>query len=204
MTRFVPLLPLGLLLACTDVEDPATGHSHSHSENELITGVTLTFTPDGGGTDLVFTASDPENDGDPVIDPIVVPEGAYDVAVTFANEAGTVVEDMTPEVADEDDEHQVFFTGSGVEGPATGTNAAAVVTHAYDDTDADGLPVGLSNTFTTRSTGTGELTVTLRHLPPENGNPTKVAGLAETVGADGFEAIGGDNDVETTFTIEVQ
>jgi hypothetical protein len=204
MTRFVPLLPLGLLLACTDVEDPATGHSHSHSENELITGVTLTFTPDGAGTDLVFTASDPENDGDPVIDPIVVPEGAYDVAVTFANEAGTVVEDMTPEVADEDDEHQVFFTGSGVEGPATGTNAAAVVTHAYDDTDADGLPVGLSNTFTTRSTGTGELIVTLRHLPPENGNPTKVAGLAETVGADGFEAIGGDNDVETTFTIEVQ
>jgi len=51
--------------------------------------------------------------------------------------------------------------------------------------------------------GTSEVVITLRHLPPESGNPTKVAELAETVAADGFSAIGGDTDVAVTFPLTV-
>ena len=113
-------------------------------------------------------------------------------------------EDITPEIEDEGDEHQVFFTGSAVQGPATGPNPAAVVEHAYADTDADGLPLGLDNTLTTLGVGAGELVLTLRHLPLENDQPVKVAGMAEDVAEGGFGAIGGDNDVQITFNLEVE
>ena len=39
-------------------------------------------------------------------------------------------------------------------------------------------------------TGTGTLTVILRHLPPENDVAVKVEGLAEQVAADGIDSIG--------------
>lgn len=198
LTRLIPFLLLAA--GCGDVDDS----DEPPAENEVVTTVVLTFTPDGGGTDLTFSWADPENDGDPVIDDIVLPSGAYTLAVQFLNELEDPAEDITEEVEDESDEHQVFFTGSGVEGPATATNASAVVTHAYGDTDANGLPVGLENDISTVQAGSGELTVTLRHLPPEDGNDVKVADLAAEVAGGGFGSIGGDNDADVTFPIEVQ
>ncbi len=200
ITRLTPLLLL-FTGACGDVEDD--GHGHSHDDNEVITTVTLTFTPDAGGSDLVFTWADPEDDGDPVIDDIVLPSGDYALSVGFLNELEDPAEDITEEIADEDDAHQVFFTGSGIEGPATGTNASAVITHSYADADANGNPVGLDNDISTIAAGTGELLVTLRHMPPEDGNDVKTSTAAEDVASGGFAAIGGDNDAEVTFPIEV-
>ncbi|MFT5684716.1 MAG: hypothetical protein ACI8RZ_005660, partial [Myxococcota bacterium] len=70
--------------------------------------------------------------------------------------------------------------------------------------DDGGLPVGLENTITTLAVGSGELTVTLRHLPLESDQAVKVDGLAEDVADGGFGAIGGENDVQVTFNIEVE
>jgi hypothetical protein len=196
------LFPLFLLSvgACKDVE----GDDHDH-ENEVITTVALAFTPAGGGSELVFEWADPENDGSPVIDDIVLSDAEdYGMTVSFLNELEDPAEDITAEVSDESDQHQVFLTGTAVEGPATGVNATAVVEHAYADTDPNGLPVGLDNDITTRAVGTGELTVTLRHMPPENDQAVKVAGAAEDVAEGGFTAIGGDNDVQVTFTLSVE
>lgn len=199
ITRATPLL---LLLAggCGDVDD----HDHDHDENEVITTVVLTFAPTGGGADLAFTWTDPEDDGSPVIDDVVLPSGDYTLSLQFLNALEDPPEDLTAEVADESDQHQVFFTGSGVQGPATGTNAAAVITQAYADTDAGGLPIGLENDITTLGAGTGELVVTLRHMPPEDGQAVKTAGAAEAVASGGFGAIGGDDDAQVTFPLEVQ
>jgi hypothetical protein len=188
------------VFGCTDVEDD---HDHDH-EQEVITTVVLSFTWDGSDAVSVFEWSDAENDGSPVADDIALLDAtSYSVSVSLWNELEEPAEELTEEIADEADEHQIFFTGSAVQGPATGENAEALVEHAYADQDTGGLPVGLENTFSTLGIGTGDLVLTLRHLPVENDAAVKVDGLASEVAAGGFESIGGDNDVQITFSLEV-
>ena len=192
VTRLTPLLLL-FSTGCKDVEEgDHHGHSHDH-EHEVITTVQLSFAPQGGGTALDFTWADPENDSNPVVDDIALTDGQdYAVTVEFHNELEDPAEDVTPDILELAEEHQIFFTGSAVDGPATGPNPDAILTHSYTDSDANGLPLGLENTIVTRNTGTGELTVTLRHLPPENGEPTKTDGMAQDVATAGFSNIPGD------------
>jgi hypothetical protein len=200
--RITPLLLL-VLPACSDVEKGEHGH-HDH-EHEVITTVILTFTSQADDSELEFSWRDADNSASPVIDDIVLQDASdYTLSVEFLNELEDPAEDITPEVADEDDEHQIFFTGSAVEGPATGTNADAIIGHAYADTDANELPLGLDNTITTLAVGLGELTVSLRHLPMESGNPVKFEDMAEDVAAGGFGAIPGENDVQVNFNIAVE
>lgn len=195
------LLSSALVSGCTDVEHD---HDHDH-EHEVITTVVLSFADSDGGEAQTFEWADPEDDGNPVVDDIVLMDGSsYSLSVAFLNELEDPAEDITEEIADEADEHQVFFTGSAVQGPATGTNADAIVEHSYTDEDSAGLPLGLENSFSTLGTGSGELVLTLRHLPEESGASIKTAGMAEDVATGGFEAIGGDNDVQITFALEVQ
>ena len=172
-----------LAIGCADVEKP---HDHHHDhEHELMTTVELVFTDaDGNATTSIW--ADPENDGDPVIDDIMLGLGDYSLAFRVLNELEVPTEDVTPEIYDEADEHQVFFTGSAVEA------------------DDDGLPLGLINDVSVLSDGTGELTVTLRHMPPESGTPVKVDGLAEEVYEEGFTSIPGANDISVTFPVMVE
>jgi hypothetical protein len=200
--RITPLLLL-VLPACSDVEKGEHGH-HDH-EHEVITTVILTFTSQTDDSELEFSWSDADNSASPVIDDIVLQDASdYTLSVEFLNELEDPAEDITPEVADEDDEHQIFFTGSAVEGPATATNADAIIEHAYADADANELPLGLDNTITTLAVGLGELTVSLRHLPMESGNPVKFEDMAEDVAEAGFGAIPGENDVQVNFNIAVE
>jgi len=177
-----------VLAACGEPGDSA-------NPEELITTVTLAFTPAGGGAAIVAEFDDPDGDGGepPTIDPIDLPAGDYELAVGFENRLEDPPEIITDEVSDEADEHQVFFTGTAVDGP---------LIHAYDDEDADGLPIGLVSTITAVA-GTGVLTVTLRHLPPVNDVTVKVAGLAEDVAADGITSIGGETDASVDFDVTV-
>jgi hypothetical protein len=122
--------------------------------------------------------------------------------VKFENRLENPPEDITKEVQDEGDAHQVFFTGNAVNGPASNQTGAPVA-HSYADTDAKGLPIGLANKVTA-ATGTGMLTVTLRHLPPVNNMAVKSATLADMVRSSGFSAIGGTTDAQVTFPVTVQ
>ena len=205
ITSLTPLLLLGLS-ACSDVEKDVEEDGHHHHDHEVMTAVVLTFTADDG-SELEFTWSDADNDADPIIDDIVLQDASdYTLSLSFLNELEDPIEDVTPEIADEDDEHQVFITGSAVDGPATESNADAVVGHTYADEDVNGLPIGLDNDITTLKTGSGEFefTVTLRHMPLESGNSIKTEGAAGDVASGGFSAIGGDNDVQVTFPISVE
>lgn len=189
------------LTGCLDVEDPGTGPG----EQEVITTVTLSFAPEGGGAPLVFSHADPENDGGPVIDPIALDLGTnYALSVQFQNELEDPAEDITVEVKDEGFEHQVFIYGSGVQSPATATNAGALIEVAYTDTDDNDLPVGLDNSVGAISAGTGELKLMLRHLPPENDTVVKVDGLAADFANDGSAGIPGEVDADVTFPITVE
>jgi len=200
LLRAVPFLLLAG--ACSeDVEDP---HDHDHDHDHgLVTTVELAFTPIAGGDVLTFTWADPEDDGDPLIDPVELPAGDYTLSVGFYNELEDPVEDVNPEIIEEGEEHQVFLTGSAVQSEATGDNPGALLLVAYDDADANGLPLGLTYTATTLQAGTGELELTLRHLPEQDGSATKTTGLADDVASGGFGSIGGDTDVSVLFDVTV-
>lgn len=179
-----------LLVACGD---PGTGGG---DDQELITTVTLTFTPMGGGTDRVGTWEDLDGDGGApptITSPSLVAGTTYVLAARFQNALETPPEEITDEVRDEGDQHQVFFTGTAIGGP---------LAHSYADTDAGGLPLGLANTVMVTA-GAGDLVVTLKHLPPINDAPQKVAGLAEQAKTQGIAAVPGDTDVSVTFPIAV-
>ena len=182
--KHLAILVTILATACSD--------DHGHNTQELITTVTLTFTPPAGAP-VTASFRDPDGDGGqaPTVDPVNLAPGTYATTVKFLNELETPAEDITVEVMDESEAHQVFFTGT------------APLAHAYADADANGLPIGLANTMTATA-GTGTLTVTLRHLPPVNGTAVKTAGLAETAKTSGIAALPGESDAIVSFTVTVQ
>ena len=188
-------------------------HGHDHGETEIITTVTLTFTPQGGGDPVTAAFSDPDGDGgmSGSADPITLAAGTtYDMTVAFTNELVDPAEDITAEIEEEAEDHQLFVTGDAVDGPATGSADAALVTHAYADVESDygsndvgdDLPVGLANTIEATTAGTGTFSVRLQHLPESNGTPVKTAGLAEALAMD--EALPGDVDVSVSFDLTVE
>jgi hypothetical protein len=194
-----------LLAACADVEgDDDHGNDHDH-DHGVVTTVTLTATPAGGGAPVVASWADPEGDGSPVIEPLVLTQGTdYELSITFLNELEDPTEDVTVEVREEGTSHQVFVTGDAVEGPATGDNPDAIVAHDPTDVDDNGLPLGLEGTLDAIAAGDGTLTVTLRHLPPQGGSPTKTADLAERVAEGGFASIPGETDASVDFDLTVE
>lgn len=209
ITRTKTRLPDLLLASCLCFAAACDDHDHEHDddhdhENEVITTVTLLFTPSGGGTAITATFDDPDGDGGeaPTVDDIELAEGDYAMTVAFENGLESPPEDITAEVMDEADEHQVFFTGSAVDGPASDQPGAPLV-HAYDDMDAEGAPIGLANTIAATA-GSGTLTVTLRHLPPVGGVPAKTPDLAAEVKSGGLGSIGGDNDVHVDFDVAIE
>lgn len=203
MSKSVRRSALSLLFAlsaCSDVEDS----SRDETINEVMTTVVLNFTADDG-TELEFVWADPDNTANPSIDTIVLSDAAdYTLSLSFLNELENPTEDVTPEIADEDDQHFVFITGSAVTGPATQDNPNAFVEHLYADEDDNGLPVGLDNDILTLAPGEGEFTVTLRHMPPQNKRVVKTADAPELVATDGLDAVGGSNDVAVTLPITVE
>ena len=182
-----------LALACSDV----TGDPHDHDDNHGVTTTVVLNFDDGSGTLESFTWVDAENDGEPVIDDISLIEAqTYAVTVEFWNELVDPTEDVTPEILADAGDHQVFWTGTAIED--------GLVEHSYADEDEAGLPVGLDNDLLAALAGEGELTLTLRHLPPESDQAVKTEGLAETVASEGFAAIGGDTDVQVSFPMRVE
>ena len=201
----IAFLSLLATAACggDDDDDHDDDHDHDDEENEVITSVILTFTPDGGGTALFFEFDDPDGDGgnEPTVDDIDLAAGTYAVDFAVENRLEDPAEDITEEIDEEADEHQVFFTGTAVDGPAT-DNSGAPLTHSYGDQDSNGYPIGLTNTFAA-VVGTGNLIVTLRHLPPVNDTPVKTGTLAADVQTGGLTSIPGSSDVQVTFAVNV-
>ena len=178
-------------------------HGHDH-ENEVMTTLKLTFAGSDGNS-AVFTWADPEDDGSPVIDDISLTNGeTYTVTLEVINELEDPAEDITPEISDEKDEHQVFFTGTAVKGPANTANDAAVIEHSYSDTDNNGFPIGLTNSFVATSAGTGVLNVVLRHMPPVNGTPVKTGDLAGVMDGGKVTDLPGSTDISVDFNVSVQ
>jgi len=186
-------------LAACGHDDPPPGIN----ENEVITAVTLIFTPEAGGAPVLAKFDDPDGDGAaaPTTDAITLAAGKYDLTMKFENFLETPTEDVTPEILDEADQHYVFLTGSAVDGPAS-AQPDAPLRHTYNDLDVRGLPVGLRNKIEAKA-GMGVLMLTLRHMPPVSGTAIKLPSDPETVKTSGFATVGGSNDVQVNFSVTV-
>jgi len=175
---FYALLTLAML-GCSD--DDTT--PEIINEDELITTVILTLTQESGDQ-VVLTTIDLDGDGPD--EPVTTVVGSfsentqYQGAVQFLNETEDPAEDITQEVIEEADEHQVFYTIS------EGLN----IQTTYEDQDTQGNPLGVQITLSTGAASEGSLTVTLRHEPVKPN--------------DGLESAGGETDISTSFDVSIQ
>ena len=142
------------------------------NEEEVIDRVTLTFTPTAGGDPVVAVASDPDGPGplDLVVGDIALMESTdYVLSVTLENTIEG--EDITEEIMEEDEDHLFLFAFSeeifeSPDGDGNLDNRADPVN--YNDQDSNGLPVGLSTSWTTACTeanAAGAFRVVLKHQP---------------------------------------
>ena len=157
------------------------------NEEEVITTLNYTLTPVGGGTAVTMTFRDVDGDGgnDPVITGgVLAANTTYTGAMELLNETESPAEDITEEIEEEDADHQFFYS--------TTVNGLSV---SYTDQDDDGNPVGLKTEVSTTGTGTGEMTVILRHEPNKSGAGVSSGNIANA---------GGETDIEVTFDVDVQ
>ncbi len=105
----------------------------------------------------------------------------YVGTVQFLNESQTPAENITEEVLEEADEHQVFYIfGGGLDASVT-----------YGDMDVDGNPIGLQFTLTPGMVGTGNVTVVLRHEPKKPNDGT-------------LSDAGGETDISAVFNLTIE
>ena len=181
MKAFMIALAAGVIVISCSSDDDNT--PEVINEEEVITTLRVQLTD---GTNLITLESFDEDGDDGPDAPVITITGdiaantTYAGTVAFLNETEDPAENITEEVEEEDDEHQVFYT------PAPGLN----ITTEYGNFDDDGNPLGTVFTLTTGDASNGNFTVTLRHEPTKPNT-----GLADA---------GGETDIEVTFAVTVQ
>ncbi len=166
------------MVGCSDDDTPEV-----INEEEVISTVILTLTPESG-EDVILMTQDLDGDGPDA--PVITISGSfaentqYEGAVRFLNETETPAEEITNEVEEEADEHQVFYT----------TTEGLNIQTDYLDFDDNDNPLGLLITLTTGAASQGSLTVTLRHEPVKPN--------------DGLDSAGGETDITTSFDVTIE
>ncbi|MBC7747238.1 MAG: type 1 periplasmic binding fold superfamily protein [Methylotenera sp.] len=156
------------------------------NEQEVLTTVITTLT--GGGQTIALQVRD--LDGNGPNEPVVTVSGNlkaatnYTGTVTFLNETTSPVSNTTAQILTEGADHQLFFQAP-----------SAIGTFAYTDQDANGKPIGLAFTLTTGAATTGNLTVTLKHLPNKS---------AAGVSTGDITNAGGATDASVRYPIVIQ
>ena len=154
------------------------------NEEEVITTLTVTLTPNGVGTAITLQTRDLDGDGPNA--PVITVSGNLTTGVTYngtlvlLNETENPAENITEEVMEEAEEHQFFYTIGG----------GADLTTNYSDFDADGNPLGTQFTLIAGSISSGTLTFTLRHEPTKPNT--------------GLSDAGGETDIAATFDVTIQ
>lgn len=153
------------------------------NEEEVITTLIVTLT--NGNDNVIMTSRDLDGDGPNA--PTVTTVGTltagqtYSGTAQFLNETESPAENITTEVIEEADEHQVFYI------PGGGLDA----TIQYSDMDSQGNPLGVQTNFIANNMSSGTLNVTLRHEPMKPNDGT-------------LSDAGGETDVTVTFDLDIQ
>ncbi|REH47394.1 hypothetical protein C7448_10615 [Tenacibaculum gallaicum] len=171
------------ITSCSSDDDPVPVN-----EEEVITTVTIKLTPQEGGDTVTLQSRD--LDGDGPNDPIVTggtlsANTTYNGEITLLNELEDPAENITEEVAEEADEHQFFYSQTGV----TSTFSYA------GDNDTNGNPVGINFTVATGEAGSGNYVFILRHEPNKSAANVKDGDITNA---------GGETDVQVSLPVEIQ
>ena len=168
-----------LYFSCSDDDDNTP---EPINEEEVITTMTVTLT-DAMGNVVTMQTQDLDGDGpnEPVVSGGTLSAGTtYTGSIVWLNEMEDPAEDVTLEIVEEQDEHQVFFSAMDL-----------AVDFAYVDFDSNGFPVGTQFTLTTTNAGSGTVTITLIHEPMKPNDGT-------------VDTAGGSIDIQTSFPVTVE
>jgi len=193
-----------ILTSCNDDDDDSVPDPPMESEEEVITDVKLIFTNTADANDVVeATAEDPDGDGVEelmVLDEIdLAANTTYTLTYEILNALEDPAEDIGDEIAEEDDEHQIFyaFTEDAFTSPSGDgniDNASDTVNYEDEDSEAQdgsGNPVGLVTTWTTGDGPvSGTFRVRLMHQP-------------DLKDADS-DSNTGEDDFDLEFTLNIQ
>lgn len=191
---FISIISLSLA-GCKD-NDP-----QKEDVPEMITRVTLTFTPETGSA-IIVTATDPDGDGiqNMTTDkPIVLAKSTkYTMSILLNNtlaDPNSEAYNVTTEVQEEGAEHMFFFgwTGNAFAAPAGNgniDNRADAVDYS-ESLDDNGLPLGIITVWTTTDVDTqGTFRVMLKHQPDLKSATSKSSD--------------GETDLDITFDLSVE
>lgn len=174
---------IGALVATTTSCDKHDHEPHDHDQ-ELITTMVLTMTPQGGGQAVTATFRDIDGPGGqaPVFTPSLVALSAnttYNATISLLNESVSPAEDLTSEIEEKGDEHEFFYV-------PTNLNLSVSKT----DADSKGLPIGLTSQIQTAAGSHGALRVVLKHQPGSKSATSTI----QT----------GETDIDVTYNIHIQ
>ena len=154
------------------------------NEEEVITTMTVTLVPVGGGTTITLQTRDLDGDGpNPPVKNVsgnLIKNVSYNGSIVLLNETEDPSENITEEVEEEDDEHQFFYTIGGTLNANT----------TYENFDGDGNPLGTEFSLDAGDASNGTLTFTLRHEPMKPNS-----GLVDA---------GGETDISATFNVTIE
>jgi hypothetical protein len=105
-------------------------------------------------------------------------------STTFLNELETPADNITLEVLEEGTDHQLFYQAP-----------SALGTFTYSDLDANGKPIGLQFSLVTGAPTSGNIVVTLKHLPNKSASGVTTGNITNA---------GGNTDAVVTFPVVVQ
>ncbi len=183
-TPFFALLAFFSLVSCSKDEEII-----AVNPEEVITTVTIVFTPADGSSLVTLTSRD--LDGEGPNNPIVTVSGTfaqnktYNGDVRVLNEYVSPSEDKTSEIISEGVDHQFFYQKTG---NLPAFNYAPMTT-TPTNFDSNGQPVGNKTVFVTTTAATGTLKITLRHEGDKT-NPNVVNGdITNATGATDFEVV---------------
>lgn len=180
LTMWILLLITFAVTGCKDDVQPI-------NEEEVINEVVIQLTAaDQSVYTLRYYDADGDLSGSPVITADTLPlHSVLEGTITLTNSLVQPAEDITEEVREEGDDHQLFYIVNG--------NQAPDIT--YRDVDNNQLPIGLAFTMATKDATQATLTVILRHLPNKTAIGVKEGDIANA---------GGETDIQIDFPLIVQ
>ena len=171
---FFTLLASSVIYSCSNDDDPEDIHEH-----ENITRVSIVF-EEGSNSETVTW-----DDGSTPPSITLDVDKVYTASIYFYDASDpNDIEDITPEVKEEANEHYILYEKAGV-------SNLTITSSVSDVSGSDGIPINMVTDWSTGAAESGNVVVHLIHEPTNKNGTTRAS-------------FGGANDVEINFPVTIQ